>query len=204
MENLLYIYNKISKQFNTNRVRIWQPVKNFLDNLNKNSKILDIGCGNGKNMFYRSDLNFYGIDFCVNFINFVKLKGGKVKYGLLQNIPYGDNTFDHFICIASYHHLDNDNDRKKSIKEMYRILKKNGTGVISVWAMEQEKNSPFHFKNENEMVPWISRDDGKTYYRYYHIYSKNKLKLEIQKFEPRFNIIDVIYNKGNWYNIVQK
>tara|TARA_B110000908_G_C10258381_1_gene457262 strand:+ start:2585 stop:3202 length:618 start_codon:yes stop_codon:yes gene_type:complete len=198
------IYNKIGKQFNNNRVRVWPLVRQYLDNMNVNTRILDIGCGNGKNMFYRKDLDFYGIDFCDVLLEIVNDNGGKVKYGLLQNIPHNDESFDNFICIAAYHHLDNIQDRKKSLNEMYRILKPGGTGLLSVWAMEQEEGSPFHFTKEDEMVKWKCRTDGNTYYRYYHIYRKEQLAKEIKELEPHFNIEIVDYDKGNWFIILKK
>ena len=177
------IYNRIGVQFNGNRVRVWPLVRQYLDNMEVNTKILDIGCGNGNNMFYRKDLIFYGIDFCNVLLDIVKEKGGKVKYGLLQDIPHSNESFDNFICIAAYHHLDNIQDRKKSLNEMYRILKPGGTGLLSVWAMEQEEDSPFHFTKENEKVKWYCRTDGNTYYRYYHIYKKGQLAKEIKELE---------------------
>ena len=47
------VYNKISNEFNTTRYRPWTCVEEFLNQIPKQSIIGDIGCGNGKNMFYR-------------------------------------------------------------------------------------------------------------------------------------------------------
>ena len=179
-------------------------VREYLDNISTDNMILDIGCGNGKNVFYRKDLNIKGVDFSKVLLDIVKQKGGCVSYGLLQDIPHLDETFNNFICIAAYHHLDNDNDRKKSLQEMYRILKPGGTGLVSVWAMEQEDESPFNFTKENEMVSWKCRTDGNTYYRYYHIYKKDQLREEVIKLEPRFCITREEYDKGNWYIYLKK
>ena len=201
---LQQVYDKIGEHFNTNRVRVWPLVREYLDNMSTDNMILDIGCGNGKNMFYRKDLNITGIDFSQVLLDIVKQKGGSASYGLLQNIPHIDESFNNFICIAAYHHLDNDNDRKKSLQEMYRILKPGGTGIVSVWAMEQEDESPFNFTNENEMVSWKCRTDGNTYYRYYHIYKKGQLREEIKKLEPRFIVTREEYDKGNWYIYLRK
>jgi ubiquinone/menaquinone biosynthesis C-methylase UbiE len=48
------VYNKIAKEFDKTRVSVWSSVKNFLDALPVESTVLDIGCGNGKNMLYRN------------------------------------------------------------------------------------------------------------------------------------------------------
>lgn len=92
----------------------------------------------------------------------------------MTQLPFEDNTFDAFIAVASYHHLDNDYDRKKTLDEMYRILKPDGKGFIVVWAMDQGERSKFHFTKSDEFVEWKS-STGKVYNRYYHIYREGEL-----------------------------
>jgi ubiquinone/menaquinone biosynthesis C-methylase UbiE len=121
----------------------------------------------------------------------------------MTSIPYDDNMFDGFIAVASYHHLDNDNDRMKTLNEMYRILKPGAKGLIVVWAMEQGVKTKFKFTKEDEMVLWKSRS-GNIYERYYHIYKKHDLINEIQRLEPRFKIIYEGWEEGNWYVYVEK
>lgn len=198
------VYDKISNQFNTTRHRIWGSVKKFIDSLEKNSNILEIGCGNGKNMLYRNDLNFTGIDISQKQVDICINKKLNVIKSNMTNLPFNDNHFDYHICIATYHHLDNDDDRKKALYEMYRTLKINGKILITVWAMEQEIDSTFRFHHSNVFVPWICRDDGNTYYRYYHIYKKNELFDEISKLCPLFKIESIEYELGNWVIILYK
>ena len=57
------VYNKIANDFNKTRYSVWGSVRKFLDNVQADSTVLDIGCGNGKNMLYRKDLQFSGISF---------------------------------------------------------------------------------------------------------------------------------------------
>ena len=45
-------YDIIYKSFDTSRVRIWNNVKNFLNENSSSKTLLDCGCGNGKNMVY--------------------------------------------------------------------------------------------------------------------------------------------------------
>jgi len=198
------VYNKIANQFDYTRYRIWGSVKNFLDSLPSNSKVLELGCGNGKNMLYRNDLIIEGIDISIEQINICKKKLLKVEEGNITKLNYNDNIFDYMICIATYHHLDNDNDRQKCLKEMYRCLKKGGKILITVWAMEQPEDSTFHFTKTDEMVPWKSKDDGNTYLRYYHIYKKEELNEEIKRLCPEFTIENIGWEVGNWYAIITK
>ena len=56
------VYNKIANHFDRSRNRIWGSVKDFLDGIEERSYVLELGSGNGKNMLYRKDLTFIGID----------------------------------------------------------------------------------------------------------------------------------------------
>ena len=120
------------------------------------------------------------------------------------DLPFANDSFDYQICIATYHHLDNDDDRKKALKEMYRTIKKGGELLITVWSMKQEPESKFKFTLTNELVPWLSKDDGNTYLRYYHIYREGELEEEIKRLCPEFNIKSVEYELGNWAIILYK
>ena len=134
-------------------------------------------------------------------------KGFDVIQGNMTSLPFEDNTFDGLITVASYHHLDNDNDRKKTLDEMYRVLKPGGTCFIEVWAKEQEENknkNTSEFKNNNNLVKWTSSKTGEVYYRYYNIYSNDQLLIEVNELKPEFKILNYGYEKGNYYIILQK
>lgn len=197
------IYNIIADEFDLYRVTVWPCVSKFLSNFNSKDLLLDIGCGNGKNIIGNKHLNFKGIDFSEKLVSICKTKNMDVVEASMTSIPYDDNMFDGFIAVASYHHLDNDNDRMKTLNEMYRILKPGSRGLIVVWAMEQGIKTKFKFTKEDEMVLWKSRS-GNIYERYYHIYKKHDLVNEIQRLEPRFKIVYEGWEEGNWYVYVEK
>jgi len=197
------IYNNIAPEFDLYRVKVWPCVKKFLSNFNNTHMILDIGCGNGKNIIGNPHLNIMGIDFSEKLVEICNDKRLNVTLANMTNIPYKDNTFDNIIAVASYHHLDNDTDRMSALNEMYRILKNNGTGLITTWAMEQGDRSKFKFTKTDEIVLWKSPNNI-TYNRYYHIYRKGELKEEINRLEPRFDVIDEYWEKGNWVITIQK
>ena len=197
------IYNSIANEFDLYRVKVWPCVKKFLDNFNNTHLILDIGCGNGKNIIGNSHLNIIGIDFSEKMVEICKNKNLNVICSSMTSIPYNDNKFENFIAVASYHHLDNDIDRMMALNEMYRILKKNGTGLITTWAMEQGVRSKFKFTKSDETVLWKS-PTGVVYNRYYHIYKAGELTDEINRLEPRFSIIEEGWEKGNYYVVVKK
>ena len=198
------IYNEIEDTFNTSRIRIWTCVKKFLDNFQSTSILLDVGCGNGKNMLYRPDLNFKGIDFSNKLVEICKNKNLDVIEASMTQIPYEENYFDGLIAVASYHHLSNDDERKQTLDEMYRVIKVSGSALIVVWAMEQPDDSNFHFTKSEELVKWNYVDKNKIFYRYYHIYSKGELGLEIKRLKPEFIIEYEYWEKGNWIICLRK
>jgi len=105
------IYNEISDYFNITRYTIWPCVKKFLHIFPSSSILLDVGCGNGKNMLYRKDLIFKGIDFSDKLVDICKNKNLDVIESSMTNIPFQSDYFDGIITIASYHHLSNDKYR---------------------------------------------------------------------------------------------
>ena len=202
MKSVESVYNTIAKNFDQKRYKVWDKVSEFLDILEPNTVMLEIGCGNGKNMLHRNDLQAYGIDISEEQVSICKAKGLHVDKSNMTNLVFEDITFDYIICIATYHHLDNDIDRKQSILEMYRVLKKGGKVLICVWAMEQPEYTKRKFTSSDEMVSW--KLGNETYYRYYHIYKEGDLESEIKSFNTLFNIDSVFYDCGNWYIILSK
>jgi SAM-dependent methyltransferase len=197
------VYNKIASHFDVSRQRIWGSVRTFLNNVPPNSLVLDVGCGNGKNMLYRKDLVFVGID---NSSEQIKICTKKHLYALeadITNIPFATDTFDYMICIATYHHLDNDDVRQRALNEMSRCLKPGGQLLLTVWAMEQHEGSTFHFTQSDEMVPWTTTD-GTTYLRYYHIYRKGELLAEICRLCDTLTVKADGWELGNWYVVLEK
>jgi len=89
----------------------------------KNAKILDIGCGDGKytSLFCHNNNEVVGLDIK----NRVKPEQKKFKFikGNAENLPFADNFFD---LIISFDVLEHISDDSKAIKEMFRVLRKNG------------------------------------------------------------------------------
>lgn len=193
--NVKQFYNNNYEKFDNSRYSIWKAVRNFVDNIAEDSLVLDAGCGNGKNMLYMQarDIKVIGIDFCDKLLNICKEKVLNVKYADVRNIPFENNTFDYVISIAVIHHLSIESDRRKAIDEMLRVCKPNGKILVSVWALEQDKNSRFKFTLGDNIVKW----DDST--RFYHIHSKDTITDLLQS----YNVESIFLDKGNWYFIIK-
>lgn len=196
------VYNRIANHFNGSRHSVWGSVKTYLDSLSPGVNVLELGCGNGKNMLYRKDFNMCGLDISSEQVKICLSKKLDVTEGCITKLDFPDHTFESIICIATYHHLDNDSDRQKCLTEMYRCLRVGGTVLLTVWSMEQMADSKFNFAKRDELVPWLSKDDGNTYLRYYHIYRKGDLEEEIMRLCPSFYIVKSGWELGNWYCVL--
>ena len=179
-------YDLIAEHFKNTRVFTWKWTDNFMETINNNSIILDIGSGNGRNTKYNNHI-ILGLD-----ISFEQLKMNNEKgYSLhsdMINIPFKDNTFDAIISIASFHHLKNVEERDMCLKEMNRILKTGGKILLSIWSINQPEKTKRKFINYGDtIVNWnTNRKDQNGNFiiipRYYYIFKINEIKELIEKY----------------------
>ena len=191
-KNVKDIYNLISNEFSSKRFSKWSWIELFLDDLDT-GLILDIGCGNGRNMTHTKH-QFVGIDNCENFIKICLNKGLNVINCDMTKIPLKENYFDCILSIASFHHLSCPNRRHECLKEMSRMLKPNGSILLSVWSYDQTHNYKLKFEYGNNYVPWKNKDGAVKGQRYYYIFKPKELR---ELLEIYFKIELWGWNYGN-------
>lgn len=93
-------------------------------------KLLDAGCGTGKNIEEFSKFGTtWGIDFAEEAINFCKKRGLKnITRGSLERLPFMKNFFDCITALDVLEHVDD----KRALKEINRTLKKSGILVLTI------------------------------------------------------------------------
>ena len=200
------VYNQIANDFSKTRYSVWSGVKKILDTLPSNSSNIDIGCGNGKNMLYRDDITFTGLDISTEMVDICQSRGLNCITGDILNLPWDDNTFDNAISIAVIHHLETKEKRIKAIQEIFRIVKHKI--LISVWSLKQPDNSKRKFTKPDKMVPFHNKD-GSIHYRYYHLYQENELLEEVKMAlkdndDIEYKIEDFWNELGNYYVNIRK
>ena len=68
-ENVSDVYSQIAQHFSDTRVHQWPWITNFIQETNhEGTKVLDIGCGNGRNMEGYTNATVMGIDECKEFV----------------------------------------------------------------------------------------------------------------------------------------
>lgn len=134
------VYEEIADHFSNTRYKPWPKVAEFLRNANAGSVILDVGCGNGRNMNLSAGCFEIGCDTSKNLAKVCSSRS-EVLIADCMCLPFRNSFADIVICIAVIHHLSTKERRKNAIKELMRILHPNGKCLVYVWAMEQDRPS---------------------------------------------------------------
>ncbi len=173
------VWENISEDWSRKRPNPFPDAVEFLKN--KKGLILDVGCGSGRN-FLPTNGKFIGIDFSKRMLRLAKNKAGKNRADAhlvvsdALEVPFNDNSFD-VILASRVLHCIKWNKREKFLQEITRVAK-NGTPVfISVWDKDQPR---FAGAEKESLIGWTVR--GKTYQRYYYLYSKDELEALMKKY----------------------
>ncbi|MEM4648100.1 MAG: class I SAM-dependent methyltransferase [Candidatus Pacearchaeota archaeon] len=187
------VWDAIAEQWYHFRQKQFEDVSKEIEKLAKlkKGKILEIGCGNCRNLRTFGEKNFecYGIDFSKEMLKYAKKYCKKynfkvkLKKARAEKLPFKDNSFDYILNIATLHHL-NKKQQIECIKEMRRVLKNGGLALISVWNKKSKKKYNY--------VPWQVK--GKKYWRYYYFFTMSELKKLFKKYG--FRILKEIKNKN--------
>lgn len=195
------VYDSIADDFSRTRTRVWEHVKIFIDSIQHSSYCIDIGCGNGKNI-YRNDINMIGIDACKKFVDICNERGIHAFKMDCCELSYDDNVFDAAVSIAVFHHLTTHERRIRALSEMIRVLKPNGLAMISLWSLEnQDKHS---FVKGDNMVSWKHSKSNLLFDRYYYIFDEKAVDEYLLHFKDTINIISKCNDRGNWYVTFKK
>ncbi len=140
-ENKTY-FDRWATKYDKGRITRWfqytQDLSISVMSLQRDSKVLDVGCGTGFAVLELatrvSEGKAYGIDISHEMIEQAKAKipddlSERVEFceGSSDKMPYQDNFFDFILCTNSFHHYP---DPIKALKEMQRVLKPGGQIVI--------------------------------------------------------------------------
>jgi ubiquinone/menaquinone biosynthesis C-methylase UbiE len=131
------VFNKIAHRYSRHRLgknsksmhgRIRSKIGTFFG-----QSLLDVGCGDGSFLSTLNDagLQLAGIDISEKMIQCCRRNlppAIDLKIGDAENLPWANEYFNTIVCINSFHHYPNPN---RALKEMKRVLKKNGRIYIA-------------------------------------------------------------------------
>lgn len=173
------VWNKLASEWNRFRQKPPVEILNFLRD--KKGKILDLGCGSGRNMFKQEkqeQIEYYGVDFSEKMIELAKKKAeelgvsAKFKCSDLAKLDFDDEFFDCSIFISTLHCIEGEKIRRKALEELFRVLKPDSQAMISVWDKNKEDKLG-NIEAKEGFINW--QNNGENYLRYYYFYDKDEL-----------------------------
>ncbi|MCD6572887.1 MAG: class I SAM-dependent methyltransferase [Thermoplasmata archaeon] len=179
-------WEKIAESFDETRRYAWKECIDFIENAEGMG--IDIGCGNGRHLKLMENRGMAaGIDIAFNMLLIAKKKSNAL---LVQadaiHLPFPSHIFDYALFIAALHNIKGRENRIKALKEMNRVLKKNGTAIISVWSKWQDRwrrhfmlQALYKWREFGDIyIPWKR---GEHVERFYHLYGMRELKKDVKK-----------------------
>ena len=116
---------RYDERHNNARTKYMRALENKLIKKYAFGKVLDIGCGTGQHL----DKSDIGLDVSLPILTEARKKGhSMLVQSKAEELPFADNCFDSVLCIFTVLNLC---DYNEAVKEMHRVLKKNGIAVVS-------------------------------------------------------------------------
>lgn len=184
-------WDAIAQSFDVTRRKPWKQCIDFINTLSKTDIVVDIGCGNGRHLIpcalYCKKV--IGIDISRGLLSIVQKKlfeknvsSTSLLHSNIVYLPLKNDTVDAALYIASLHNIKGRDQRIQSLKEVERILKKNGKSLISVWSRWQDKYRKQFLKKWFTQIGRAEFGDIDIYWkqhglnipRFYHLYSKRE------------------------------
>ena len=189
---ILKTYEEIAEGVEEKRQSPWTDLFEFETTLDRHRRILEIGCGSGRNVVHFASTGHWVIALDIArgmlalAVKRVRGRGLSSSVHFLQgdavSLPLKDETADACLYVAVLHHLPTRQERLASLNEVARCLRRGGKVLISVWAFEQKR-----FQHElrahqekkggfGDITVPISTREGKVLKRFYHLFVKEELE----------------------------
>jgi ubiquinone/menaquinone biosynthesis C-methylase UbiE len=188
-------WDAIADSFDTTRRAPWKRCLEFIETMKKTDVIVDLGCGNGRHLFPSATQcsQAIGVDISKKLLYIVqrKIKEKNVdnislSHADLVHLPFRDNSMDAALCVASLHNIKGKYRRQEAVREIYRILKPNGTAFVSVWSRWQDRYRTYFLRQffirsrEFGDIDIFWRQHNLNIPRFYHLYSKKEFMQDLR------------------------
>lgn len=193
-------FERIASDFDRTRTTPWPAVTRFVDSLGPVDIAVDLGCGNGRHLplLTATSETVIGVDVSRAMLRTARRRAEAGIVDLLEatapTLPIRDATVDAVLYIATMHHLPSPAARTASLDELARILRPEGTALVSVWAVTHER---FDAETGFDTVVDWTLPDGTTAPRFYHIYDEAEFEGDLAA--ARVRVVDRWEESGNLY-----
>jgi ubiquinone/menaquinone biosynthesis C-methylase UbiE len=213
------VYDIIAPLFASTRQYIWDDLQPFTEYIEPNTKVLDLGCGTGRlyQIFakFQDSIDYVGLDQSAGQLAEAKKDFPNNKYvqAEMTTLPFEDASFDAIFCIATLHHLPDEETRQQALSEMKRVLKPGARVFMTNWNLYSDSAQKTVQKGKWEetdgefVVPWMNPQGEVLGERYYYgftpeylekICTESGFEVEVNYYSKKGKKSDV--KKGN--NIV--
>ena len=147
-ESTIETYNKIASHYSDSHfTHFWVEEFEKYKKIFKGNKVLDIGCGAGRDaaIFVANGFEYTGIDASEGML---KAASERVPQGIFKqmdfySLEFPADTFDGFWAAASFLHVPKA-DVDKLILEAKRVIKSGGVGFISIKEKTDKEEGLLH------------------------------------------------------------
>ncbi|MBW3581905.1 MAG: class I SAM-dependent methyltransferase [Euryarchaeota archaeon] len=152
--------DRIAALFDASRSRPWPQVASFLEASPPGSVLLDLASGNGRHSLVAAEKGHLPVAVDVSrelprlLSERASVEGLAVEpvEGDALRLPFLDGVFDAAVFIAGVHCIRGRANRLQALGELRRVMKPQGSALVSVWSREQDRFRSF-FKTEKERHP---------------------------------------------------
>ena len=212
-------YNDFAKTFSNSRKNMkWEEIDYFLSFLDwkNNLEILDIWCWNWRFLSHLKENKIWYSEYL-----WVDLSEWLLEEALefhpearflhlnMLDLEKISEKFNNIFLIASFHHLNNYEDRLNVLKKLYNLLEVDWTIYMTNWSLNSELNKEKYSKS---IIMDSKNNFGSLDYnikiwdfdRYYHCFDLSELDDLFKK--AWFEIIEnrEFENKRNFISIIKK
>lgn len=187
-EKVKHDYNEIAESFSGTRRFPWRDFERFLPYYDEKSRVLDLGCGNGRLLKFLEKhgyKSYLGVDQSEGLLAFAKKNHPKDKFLLadMSELPKTLEKVDAIFAIASFHHIP-PQQQLKTLKAWKNLLNDDGVIFMTNWNLLQPRFWPIWMRTviapryglRGLLIPWHAKVN-----RYYYAFSKRRLKVLFKK-----------------------
>ncbi len=138
-------YEEDAPTFDKTREKpIWPPLLGILGRIGLGSRVLDVGCGNGRILKVLADrrAEYVGLDQSESLIKICREKYPNCKFAVGDILSLGelpDYDFDYVFCVAVLHHLPGEDLRLQALRQLKNKIKQDGKIILTAWNMWSKK-----------------------------------------------------------------
>ncbi len=157
-------YDQFADDFAATRKSAWPEFDLILPCISKNTRLLDLGCGNARfRKFLDQKLvpagNYFGLDASEKLLKIARADFPTdhfFHHNFEKEFPFGSENFETVVSIAAFHHLYNKKDQLHFLSECHRVLKPGGTVFLTTWKLPMKYfwTNLLRFRWKNWLIPF--------------------------------------------------